>query len=555
MKRKRLLRSVYCAGISIFFMAWCFPAFFDAPQAASKSQAPAEGSKTIATAAYGSPTGAPPFDPASSAFVLSAWSDTGLRLFSDCDAKFSLGGPLVTLRAQLVRRGPKPEIVAGGVTLEYVLEDMQAPAAASPSGLASRGQMKADGGVFAAGGIPVAPYNANGEYQPYPLVRVEARDPATGAVLAVTKAVVANSAKYGCAACHGGDASVPGISPETAARILAAHDKLSATKLAAGKAEACVSCHPETGGSGPVPLSAAIHGFHAQKVKNLGEQACAACHPAKAPTVFSRDHHADRGLACTHCHGSMAVHAASLLLGPGSSGAKSAPKLLALLGDPAKTVAPRTPWANEPECSGCHDFKTRPVVSASAAGKWSEGASALYHLRKDDAGGLACAACHGAAHATYPCENPLGRDRDNVAPIQYQGFAGPLGANGSCAACHTQAMDPAASAHHPMLAPKGTAVRFPAGVELTRAKVIFPHTAHAALDCLKCHHAGYVDGGSLSCSQAGCHDQADPAGGNPLAFRNAFHGEGASCFGCHQARRKAGQPFGPLQCGGCHVMS
>ena len=559
MKRKRLVKYVYCAGILAFSLAWCFPGFWDSTGAASKPKARVTAQiQSAVTAADGTPTNVPPFDPAAQAYVLTAWSDTGMRLFSDCDAAFSLGWPFVTLRAQLIKRGPKPQIVTEGVAVRYVLEDMQAPQVLSPSGRAPRGEMKAEGGVFAAEGVPVSPFTAKGQYQPYPLVRVEVRDPASGALLAETKAVLANSAKYGCAGCHGGDAGVPGISPETAGRILAAHDKLSATKLvasaAAGKPRTCVSCHPETGGSGHLPLSTSIHGFHAEKVKILGNDACTACHPAQAPTVFSRDHHADRGLSCTRCHGAMPVHAASLLLGPGSAGTKSAPKLLAVLGETVKTVVPRTPWVNEPDCSGCHNFTARPAITASAAGKWTEGAPALYHMRHDDANGLVCAACHGAAHATYPCENPLGRDRDNVAPIEYQGFAAPLGANGACAACHTQAMDPAASAHHPMLTLTGTLVHFPAGFTPTRAKVIFPHTAHAALDCKKCHHSGFVDGGSMSCSQGGCHDQGDPGSGDPLAFRNAFHGEGASCFACHQAERKAGRPFGPLACGGCHVV-
>ena len=559
MKRTRLASGVYYAGIIALFIAWSLPSFRDASTAASKAEVKDKlPAPAVATAAYGSPTDVPPFDPASAAYVLTAWSDTGLRLFSDCDAVFSLGGPFVTLRAQLIKRGPKPELVSAGVAVRYVLEDMRAPTAVSPSGRAPRGELTAAGDVFAAEGVPVAPYTARGVYQPYPLVRVEARDPASGALLAATKAVLAASAKYGCAGCHGGDATAPGISLETARKILAAHDKLSATKLvaeaAAGKPKDCVSCHPETGGSGHLPLSAAIHGFHAQKVKNFGTEACTACHPAKAPTVFSRDHHADRGVDCTRCHGAMPVHAASLLLGPGAAGTQSAPKLLALLGDQAKNVAPRTPWANEPDCQGCHTFTRRPTLAASAAGKWTEGAPELYHLRRDDAAGLACAACHSAAHATYPCENPLGRDRDNIAPIQYQGAARPLGANGNCAVCHTQDMDPAVSAHHTMLAPTGTTLHFPAGFTPTRATVLFPHPAHAALDCKKCHHAGFTDGGSLSCSQPGCHDQGDPGSGNPLAFRNAFHGEGASCFACHQAERKAGRPFGPLACGGCHVV-
>jgi hypothetical protein len=70
----------------------------------------------------------------------------------------------------------------------------------------------------------------------------------------------------------------------------------------------------------------------------------------------------------------------------------------------------------------------------------------LYRNRTDESGEVRCAACHSATHALYPAENPVGRHRDNIQPLQYSGMPYPIGANKSCAVCHREEMEE--SVHH-----------------------------------------------------------------------------------------------------------
>jgi hypothetical protein len=214
----------------------------------------------------------------------------------------------------------------------------------------------------------------------------------------------------------------------------------------------------------------------------------------------------------------------------------------------------------EPDCAGCHDFAAKPDVrTALAAGKWTDGQGGLFRSRKDDAGAMACQACHGPAHAEYPAANPYGKDRDNIQPVQYQSLAGPIGAAGNCSVCHMIDIDASASVHHPIPVRPAIKVAVPESAELLRKRVMFPHQVHtgsASMDCGTCHHKGYVEGKSQSCSSAGCHDKKNPQTAeermDPRYFRNAFHGRDFSCNACHQSLRKAGKPAGPVECGYCH---
>jgi hypothetical protein len=265
--------------------------------------------------------------------------------------------------------------------------------------------------------------------------------------------------------------------------------------------------------------------------------------------------HHQRGLDCARCHGLLEDHALGLLQAERAAGKDDdADKLMAGLKPRGGEVAPRTAWAMEPDCNACHNFATRPKPDANALGKWNQDAASVYHQRRDQTMSLACAACHGPAHAIYPALNPYGRDRDNIQPAQYMGRAKALGAAGNCGVCHLDAQAAEASAHHPIPKPVGTTVTVLPGFAARMPGVLFPHQAHAGEDCRVCHHKGYVDGQGLSCSAAGCHDQAS---GPEQAryFRNAFHGQGSSCNYCHQQRRKAGQAGGPVECGGCHVLA
>lgn len=107
------------------------------------------------------------------------------------------------------------------------------------------------------------------------------------------------------------------------------------------------------------------------------------------------------------------------------------------------------PWVNEPDCLSCHvGFKRPDAGTIDGFNKWTPGITALYRMRHDDTNAMMCESCHGATHAVYPATNKLGRDRDNIQPIQYQGNSRTIGRD-NCQLCHTKAM--VKSGHHPML--------------------------------------------------------------------------------------------------------
>ncbi|MFW5637623.1 MAG: cytochrome C, partial [Thermodesulfobacteriota bacterium] len=108
-------------------------------------------------------------------------------------------------------------------------------------------------------------------------------------------------------------------------------------------------------------------------------------------------------------------------------------------------INPRQPWINQPDCFNCHiDFQMPEVIETF--NRWTPSEAALYRNRTGEAG-VMCAGCHGITHALYPATNPLGDDRDNIPPMQYQGAPYPMGADKNCKVCHTVDME--FEMHHP----------------------------------------------------------------------------------------------------------
>ncbi len=208
----------------------------------------------------------------------------------------------------------------------------------------------------------------------------------------------------GCKSCHGGgwrknDAT--GLSGETALGILAAHDKRSGTRLAAGAREGrpllCQSCHPDPvlnakGNPALLNLSAAMHGFHAHYLREGGGEVCAHCHPA-SPTGVTRclrDNHAAKGLDCRSCHGHLEDHAISLLTHENEVHKKSAAWLLQGLkprsvDDPAQ-IKPREPGSRN-RLPACHQGGQRGGRHASAS-RLSAGRPSSTQRRRRRAGAL-----------------------------------------------------------------------------------------------------------------------------------------------------------------------
>ncbi len=399
----------------------------------------------------------PPFDMETSDYVLLAWTDQGIHAISDCDAQWSFAPPGSNLYALLIRRGATPELVNDGVTITYNME----PGDQVLAGATTNGNMQpsAAGPGFAAMGLPVVPYTSAGRFAPYPLVTITARA-ANGQFLAVARTVLPVTTEIGCRNCHGGNwrvDGVAGISQKTALGVLEAHDRLSRTKLvaqaAAGRPVLCQSCHAADGKgpTAPLNLSAAMHGFHAQLLGNLGAEACQTCHPAgpDGATRFFRGIHENIGLNCTNCHGLLVDHSLSLLQAEKMAGKQRAALLMARLKPQGVTtmpeIKPRQPWRQQPDCLNCHeDFQ--PPASDSTFNHYTEDESGLFG-RRTDAIGIPCTACHGAPHALYPANNKFGQDRDNLIPLQYQATPYPLGANRQCRVCHRQEMRE--EMHHP----------------------------------------------------------------------------------------------------------
>lgn len=428
----------------------------------------------------------PAFDAENDEYVLLAWCTLGEKCISDSDAHLSFLPPGSTLAAQLVRRDPRPEIVTQGVKISFIppagfenpskhvefwkyapsLVGKELPENVSAKGLGLSGEMTLNEKnlTFVADGIPVLPYTDDGGVDPYPVFTIEARDASSGELLATTRVVAPVSTEIGCRNCHGGawrKDETMGISALTASDVLARHDRRHKTGLLAqaeaGKPVLCQSCHPDpllnaAGRPELLNLPAAIHGFHANYMNDMEDaQACHACHPTgpDSYTRCARGVHAEAGLTCVNCHGTMEDHALSLLKAEKEAGKAKAdrlmrhvkPRLVATVDE----IAPRQPWKDEPDCLTCHVGFEAPQGD-SAFNQWVRGPEGLYRTRSDDAG-LMCEACHGPTHAEYPAVNPFHPDLDAIQPLQYQGAPGPIGSGGNCAVCHTEEM--LDEYHHP----------------------------------------------------------------------------------------------------------
>ncbi len=427
----------------------------------------------------------PAFDRRTSDYVLLPWNDLGMHCISDSDPWFVILPPANTLWAQVIKRGPLPQIVTDGIAVQYSApagfahperhvsfwEHAQAtfgveltpPVGLFGFGMEGRMHPHPEKGAFIAEGIPVVPYPDDGGFRPYPIFELEARDEETGELLASSRVVAPASTEMGCRRCHGGDWRVggrAGFSPQTSRAVLAVHDRMSGTTLLAeaeaGRPRLCQSCHEDPVLQAPgredlLNLPASLHGFHANYLPGQGERACASCHPARVdgPTrcLRGRHGHDGAGLTCVECHGTLEDHALSLLKKEQERGKPGAERLMRALQPEVVAsvdeIVARTPWINQPDCLNCHiDFA---LASIDAFNRWTPGADYLYRNRRG-VRGIYCAACHGAPHAVYPATNPYGTMRDNIPPLQVQGDPGTIATQGNCGVCHVQAMR--AEGHH-----------------------------------------------------------------------------------------------------------
>jgi hypothetical protein len=429
------------------------------------------------------PLQTPPFNPDSNDYVLLVWNSLGMHPVSDNEKYFSFQPPGNTLHAQLFKRGPLPEVITSGIAMEYRVEDglkhpeyhslfweydqvvfgVDLPVGTGLEGKGVSGTMEVEGSIFAANRIPVLPYMDDRIYNPYPMFTITARDESTGDMLAVTKAVAPTSTGMGCRNCHEGGWAwndVSGMADLTAINILAVHDRFNGTTLLKdaedGEPGLCQSCHADpvlaaSGKPGVLNFSAAIHGFHANYLSGMDQEACDMCHPSGpgGNTRFFRGRHSDVGVGCTTCHGTLEDHALGLLANqPGIAAAERLSRgLEPVFAYSREEIEPRRPWDMEPDCRSCHTHFNifEDGFAGTAFNTWTPGFEALYRTRSDNHG-VMCAACHGSPHAVYGTQNMYGLQRDNQQPLQYQGLAGTIGTHGQCMVCHTIEMT--VNGHH-----------------------------------------------------------------------------------------------------------
>ncbi len=332
-------------------------------------------------------------------------------------------------------------------------------------------------GWFVAEGIPITPYDDAHRKNPYPMMRLVARN-AGGLVLAHTDIVLPVSDEMDCRSCHtpaagtpapampsGGWVTDPDPQREMRLNILRKHDELQATDpvfvgalaalvpagyhpsglydtvLTNGKPILCAVCHASEalgagGQPGVAPLTQAVHAGHATVVDPVSGQpldaasnrsACYRCHPGSETRclrgVMGAAVAPDGSLAiqCQDCHGSMS----------------------------AVGAAGRTGWLNEPTCQSCHtgtaitntgglrhnsvfdapghERQAADATFATTANVPMPGLS-LYRFSTGH-GGLKCEACHGSTHAEYTSIH----ENDNVQSLERQGHVGTLI---ECAPCH-----------------------------------------------------------------------------------------------------------------------
>ncbi len=338
---------------------------------------------------------------------------------------------------------------------------------------------EADQSWFVAYGIPIMAYDDTGKPNQYPMMRLTAKT-THGAALATADIVLPVSDEMDCKRCHLSNSLTDTNDPRVAARpaagwffsphqgsdyrlnILRLHDErqaakpkyvaalasrgfspagLFATVTLSNRPILCASCHlsealPGSGIAGTPPLTAAIHGLHANVIdpsnglkldSSDNRLACYSCHPGSVTRCL-------RGamgkavapdgtmeMQCQSCHGTMSTVGSTNRIG----------------------------WLNEPNCQACHTgdavsnngqirftsvftngsmrtpSNTRFATSPNAP---APGLS-LYRYSFGGHGGLACSACHGSTHAEFPTTFR----NDNVMSQNLQGHPGVLV---ECATCH-----------------------------------------------------------------------------------------------------------------------
>ncbi len=403
----------------------------------------------------------------SSAYSLIAYNDLGMHCACPNNDLMILLPPFNTLRAQLIQRASRPVNVTQGVTISYAMventeQNLLADAEyvkwldnaqtlfpgcgisrtniVGLTGNKLSGTMKFNSTFWEATGIPAYPaIDPNGIYDffgqkrdPYLTANITAKDSATGATLATTKAVVPVSFG-GCCGCHLKLAqNVLGITnptPDQSFKVMSdAHLRDTGVDFYSMKPVRCSKCHADPAVDGPTAknvnctttFSQALHLFHANSAlvkssysANIDND-CYACHPDNNMVKCYRGVHQNTAYNstlnkwCSDCHGT-------------------------ILNRKDRTNY-STPWLYNslPKCgtSGCHTSTYRETASST------NGTFGLYLASTGHRGGMLCTTCHGAPHAELPATNANADDNGQSKALQSSFGITDGRAIGVCDVCH-----------------------------------------------------------------------------------------------------------------------
>lgn len=413
---------------------------------------------------------------------------------------------------------------------------------------------------LAAYGIPITPYDDARRKNPYPLMRLIARN-SGGTAVATNDIVLPVSDEMDCRTCHASGTQVAAQpasgwvwseNPERDYRlnILRLHDEKNFVQhhdlyvsalhdrgfnaqglyrgvVADGKPVLCAVCHASealgTGSYSNTPsLTASVHAKHASVVdpvllitldNSAHRAACYRCHPGSTTKCLRGAMGAaiasDGALEmqCQSCHGNMSQVGSSSRVG----------------------------WLMEPNCQSCHtgtatsnngqirymscftdtNWTVRVASNQTFATKANTPAPGISLFRFSTGhGGLQCSACHGSTHAEFPTTHR----NDNLRSERIQGHAGMII---ECTACHVSMNANASNASggphgmhplgqtwvdaHPDLIDNGT---------VTRAQ------------CRVCHGA---DGRGTVLSRA----QARRTVSSDFGTKTYWRGQQVGCYDCH----------------------
>ncbi len=359
-----------------------------------------------------------------SEYVIFSMNDSGMHCMQEDYSGFLILPPGNTLKVQVFKKGEEEaKLITNGITVKYEMIDNTTSAdknnfweyaksygydvskniGITGNGLKGECMLSEDKKYFEAAAIPVVPYNDGSEkLNPYQTVKITVIENTSGRVLAQTSnTVIPVSSEMDCGDCHG--------AKNTDLKILASHDRLSKTNLVSdlekGIRHKCAECHRdnainEKGKADMLPLSQAMHGFHADKMTTETKPVCYSCHPGPVTQCYRGEMYVS-GVKCggENCHGDMANIALTQKNG-------------------------RQAWVDEPDCGSCH------------GDKYSANKNILYrnsYLKNAPAGRMngliMCPSCHNSPHAEW--KSSLAKD--NLLPLGLLGYEDFIN---KCTVCH-----------------------------------------------------------------------------------------------------------------------